>query len=183
MSFGGSETGGCVEVQFTIRNARSEDAARVREIVFSVLSEYGLEPDPGGTDADLDDLEANYAKRSGAFRIAESPQGSVIGCAGLYRLTAEEAELRKMYLLPVARGRGLGKRLLTDLLEEARRLGYRRVVLETASVLTEAIGLYQGAGFRPASRGHLSARCDQGWALRLFPEQDDRRTRRRADGE
>jgi putative acetyltransferase len=138
-----------------------------------VLAEYGLEPDPEGTDADLADLEASYWKNGGVFHVVESPDGVVVGCAGLLRLSAAEAELRKMYLLPAARGRGMGRLLLSRLLADARRLGYQRVVLETASVLTEAIELYRSAGFSPASRDHLSPRCDQAWKLSLLPAEHD----------
>ena len=140
-------------------------------MVYSVLAEYGLAPDPVGTDADLADLEDNYWNRGGVFRLALSPEGSIVGCAGLFRLNSTEAELRKMYLLPAARGRGIGRLLLRHLIADARRLGYRRVVLETASVLTEAIELYRSAGFSPVSRDHLSERCDQAWKLSLLPPE------------
>jgi putative acetyltransferase len=157
---------------FTIRDATGDDSGAVREIVGAVLREYGLAPDPGGTDADLADLDAGYRRQGGVFRVVVSAGGRVVGCGGLFRSSAEEVELRKMYLLPLARGRGLGRRLLGELLGEARRLGARRVVLETASVLEEAIGLYRRAGFRRIARSHLAARCDQAWALDLAPSPD-----------
>ena len=138
-----------------------------------MLGEYGLASDPGGTDSDLADLEGNYWNSGGVFHLVLSPDGSIVGCAGLFRLSPTEAELRKMYLLPVARGRGVGKLLLGRLIADARRLGYRRVVLETASVLTEAIELYRSAGFSPLSRDHLSPRCDQAWELSLPPPESD----------
>jgi putative acetyltransferase len=141
-------------------------------MLYSVLAEYGLAPDPAGTDADLADVEGSYWKNGGVFHVVLSPDGSIIGSAGLFRLNPEEAELRKMYLLPAARGRGIGKRLLGRLIADARCLGYQRVVLETASVLTEAIDLYRSAGFSPVSRGHLSPRCDQAWKLSLLPAGD-----------
>ena len=140
--------------------------------MYSVLAEYGLEPDPDGTDADLADLEGHYWKNGGAFLVVLSPEGAVVGCAGLLRMSPAEAELRKMYLLPAARGHGVGRLLLRRLIADARRLGYRRVVLETTSVLTEAIQLYRSAGFSPMSRDHLSARCDQAWKLSLQPLED-----------
>lgn len=134
-----------------------------------MLGEYRLAPDPDGTDADLADLEGNYWKKGGVFHVVLSPDGSIVGCAGLFQLSSAEVELRKMYLLPAARGRGIGKLLLSRLIADARRLGYQRVVLETASVLTEAIELYRSAGFSPISRDHLSPRCDQAWKLSLLP--------------
>jgi putative acetyltransferase len=155
------------ETDASLREARNSDQEAIRELVYSVLAEYGLAPDPGGTDADLADLEGNYWKSGGVFHVVLSPEGSIVGCGGLFRLSSVAAELRKMYLLPAARGRGIGAGLLRRLLADARRLGYQRVVLETASVLTEAIELYRRAGFSPVSRDHLSSRCDQAWELFL----------------
>jgi putative acetyltransferase len=72
-----------------------------------------------------------------------------------------------MYLFKEARGHGIGGRLLRRALAFARNRGYRRMELETASVLKEAIALYAGAGFHPIERKHLANRCDQAFALDL----------------
>jgi putative acetyltransferase len=141
---------------FTFREATPADRAAIEHVVFTVLAEYGLQGDPGATDADLADIAAHYQARGGVFRVVEGTGAAVLGCGGLYPLGGDEAELRKMYLLPEARGHGLGRRLLDDLLGEARARGFRRVVLETASVLREAIALYTKVGFVPTTRGHLA---------------------------
>ncbi len=153
--------------RFRQRDARRGDEPAVRRIVFAVLGEYGLSPDPAGTDADLVDLLASYADRGGAFRIVEDEQGEIVGCGGLYRLTEAEAEIRKMYLLPSVRGQGIGRALLEDLIAAARRRGYTRVLLETASVLKEAIALYRRFGFVETHRDRLARRCDKAFALDL----------------
>jgi putative acetyltransferase len=72
-----------------------------------------------------------------------------------------------MYLRKEARGQGVGGRLLRRALAYARARGARRMELETASVLKEAIALYAGAGFRPIQRPVLASRCDQIFALDL----------------
>jgi putative acetyltransferase len=149
-----------------IREARAVDSEKVMELVFSVLEEYGLKPDPAGTDADLKDVEAAYLRRGGKFHVLEI-DGAIVGSAGLYPVSRHECELRKMYLHRSLRGRGIGKLLLKTLLSDARRLGFRRVTLETASVLKEAIALYRSFGFREYSPEHLSARCDQAFFLEL----------------
>ncbi|UCD48552.1 MAG: GNAT family N-acetyltransferase [Phycisphaerales bacterium] len=150
-----------------LREATNADCEAVRDLVFTVLAEYGLKPDPGSTDADLSDIEQSYLARGGTFRILESSDGSVIGAYGLYPMEDRACELRKMYLRRECRGQGLGRRLLDDALAEARRLGFRRVVLETASVLKEAIALYERYGFAPYQPDHLSSRCDQAYLLEL----------------
>ena len=78
-----------------------------------------------------------------------------------------------MYLEKPARGHGLGKRMLKDLLDAARRGGFREVWLETNLVLTEAIALYRQHGFEPVESEHLLPRCDQAFLLRL--DGEDRR--------
>jgi putative acetyltransferase len=158
-----------IKAMLSFRNARSEDSAAVRALVERVLSEYSLDFDPADTDADLKDLKNSYECRGGVFHVIEAAGGAIVGCGGLCPISADTVELRKMYLLPEARGRGLGKELLTRLLAEARRLGYKRVILETNSVLKEAIALYRSFGFVPVAREHLACRCDQAWELAIMP--------------
>jgi molybdate transport system substrate-binding protein len=151
-----------------IRGAASRDCADVRDVIQQVLAEYGLSLDPAGVDADLQDIEANYPARGGSFDVAiDGSSGAIAGCCGIYPIDASTCELRKMYVLKDARGYGLGGRLLRRSLAFARGRGFRRVELETASVLKEAIALYAGAGFQPIRRAHLAGRCDQAFALDL----------------
>ncbi len=150
-----------------LRPATNADCEQVRDLVFTVLGEYGLKPDPGCTDVDLDDIEDSYLKRGGVFYVLEEKAGSVIGSYGLYPMDSAACELRKMYVHRDYRGKGLGKGLLEHALAEARRLGFRQVTLETASVLKEAIRLYEAYGFKPYVPTHLSCRCDQAYSLRL----------------
>lgn len=135
--------------------------------MFTVLGEYGLKPDPAGTDADLDDIERSYFARGGTFCVLEDEDGSVVGAYGLYPAQGRTCEMRKMYLRRTHRGRGLGKLLLEDALDSARELGFTTVTLETASVLKEAIALYKRYGFAPCPSDHLAARCDQAYVLHL----------------
>jgi len=148
-----------------IRPARPADAPAVRALVNEVLAEFALAPDPGRTDADLADLPAAYA--GGCFDVLVEPGGGIIGCVGVYRIDAGTCELRKMYLRGEWRGRGLGRRLLEHGLACARRLGFRTVVLETATVLTRAVAMYERHGFRRYYPDHMSSRCNQAWRLQL----------------
>ena len=152
---------------YAIRPARERDSAAVRAIVARVLAEYALECSPGDTDRDLADVRASYFDRGGMFDVVVAPDGAVTGCCGVYPVDDATCELRKMYLLQDARGKGLGSRLLRRALAFARGSGFRRVELETASVLKEALALYARAGFKPIERTHLASRCDQAFALDL----------------
>ena len=148
-----------------IRPATHADGSAVRALVFRILSEYGLPLDPHGTDADLDDIGAAY--RNGRFWVLDDA-GEIVGSCALYPVGGGAVQLRKMYLEPRLRGRGWGRRLLEQALATARADGYERVELETASVLKEAIGLYQRYGFKRVDACTPdSQRCDQSWVLEL----------------
>jgi len=150
-----------------LRPATNADCRLVADLVYSVLAEYHLQPDPECTDADLRDIEQSYFHRGGVFYVLEGQDGSIIGSYGLYPMQPGTCELRKMYLRRDYRGKGHGKRLLEDALASARKLGFQRITLETASVLKEAIRLYESYGFRPYQPDHLSCRCDQALLLDL----------------
>ena len=150
-----------------LRPANNGDCGEIVNLVYGVLREYNLEPDAESTDADLKDIEQSYFERGGTFYVLEEKAGSIIGAYGLYPLDDRTCELRKMYLHSSYRGKGLGKLLLENALSEARQLGFKAVVLETASVLKEAIGLYKSYGFVECRTEHLSSRCDQAYRLEL----------------
>ena len=151
----------------SLRRASNKDREAITGLVYGVLKEYGLKPDPATTDADLADIERSYFVRGGAFFVLEDQNGSIIGVYGLYPLENQTCELRKMYLHKDYRGKGLGKLLLDSALTQARESGFKRVALETASVLTEAIALYESYGFEKYQPDHMSERCDQAYVLEL----------------
>jgi putative acetyltransferase len=160
------------EIMF--RSATNEDAGQIKKIVYGVLEEYGLVPEPGGTDTDLEDIDKNYLQRGGVFEVLEDTGGNMMGTVGLYPMpypidgeTSKTVELRKMYFLPALRGQGWGKKTLTRMIERARELGFERIILETHSSLKEAIGLYKSFGFAESCEGKHSARCDQTFSLEL----------------
>jgi len=144
-----------------IRPASNADVASVTKLIYAVLEEYGLQPDPDDTDADLKDLESNFLNNGGSFDVLMNSSGQIIGTVGILKLKEQECELRKMYLDPEERGKGNGKLLLEYGLHRAKELGYNRVVLETATVLTEAINLYRKYGFKRFEMENPSSRCDQ----------------------
>jgi putative acetyltransferase len=150
-----------------LRPATNADADGVRALVFRVLAEYGLTPDPAATDADLDDIEASYFARGGWFEVWLDKRGAVIGSYGLHPRRAGVCELRKMYLARAWRGRGLGRMMLERALARARALGFGRVELETASVLREATALYRSCGFEPFEPEHMAPRADLALGLDL----------------
>lgn len=149
-----------------IRPATNDDAEAIRRVVFGVLAEYDLTAEHQGVDADLDDVVGHYAARGGLFEVIEE-DGAVVGTVGLFPKGDGVCELRKMYLVPACRGRGWGRMLMDRMLDAARRLGFRRMELETSSKLIEANALYRRYGFAPLTDPHLSIRCDRAYARDL----------------
>jgi putative acetyltransferase len=155
---------------YQIREADNGDIPSVKAVVFTVLQEYGLLPDENGIDSDLNDIETNYPANNGYFGLITNKTGKTVGTFGLYRKSDSDCEIRKMYLLPEARGIGLGKKTIRILIIKALEKGYRNIFLETNSVLKEAIALYEKSGFRKIDSGHLASRCDQAYKLELHGE-------------
>lgn len=147
-----------------LRRATPADSEAALALVRSVLAEYGLCADPAATDADL---AAHYFARGGDFVVLVDDSGRLVGTCGLFPLGNGVVELRKMYLLRTLRGQGQGRRLLDWALTRARELGFRRITLETAAVLKEAIALYERNGFRTDCASLHSCRCDTGYARDL----------------
>ncbi len=150
---------------FSIRPATNADGERIRSFVSEVLREFGFTLDLTRTDVDLNDVEASYAISGGAFQLLLDPSGRLVGTVAVARLDEKRCELRKMYLSKSCRGKGLGKWLLESALQRARRLGFRRIELETASSLSAARQLYESFGFRPFTPDHMSERCDRAYYL------------------
>jgi putative acetyltransferase len=150
-----------------LRVGKNRDGERIQALVFGVLTDYGLRADPEHTDRDLEDIEETYSNAGGVFYVLEDKKGEIVGTLGLCRIDERTCELRKMYLAKGYRRQGLGKMLMEKALAEAKQLGYQKMILETASVLTEAILLYRSYGFRPFESEQLSCRCDQAYYLAL----------------
>jgi GNAT superfamily N-acetyltransferase len=86
------------------------------------------------------------AEGRGGFFIAYLA-GEAVGCGAVRRVEPGVAEIKRMYVAPAARGHGVGRLILNALEDEARRLGARRLLLETGPRQPEAIALYERAGF------------------------------------
>ncbi|MCM3871164.1 MAG: GNAT family N-acetyltransferase [Pyrinomonadaceae bacterium] len=151
----------------TIRRATNNDLEAIVKLVFGVLREFGLEPDPAATDADLQDIEANYLESGGLFEVIEDPDGNLVGSVGIFPIDENTCELRKMYFTPAIRGLGLGGYVLERAVSQAKELGFTRMVLETSSKLLAANRLYIRFGFQPFIADHLARRADQSYSLDL----------------
>lgn len=145
---------------FLIGPAEVAQGPTMQALIVRVLQEYGLTPDPTGTDADVLDINQSYRLLGGEF-FAVWRGDQLIGTMGIVPVNADSCELRKMYLLPEARGFGLGRKLLLLAEQETRRRGFGWLQLETASALTEAIAMYERHGYRAQCGAPHVGRCDR----------------------
>ena len=132
-----------VDVVFATSGSELE-AARM------LIGEYftSLPPDEprGGADEEVRSLPGKYVAPGGALLIARTAREAV-GCVALRPAPGGGGEIKRMYVRPEHRGRGIGKVLLETILEVARARGYAFVVLDTRPDMTAAQRLYASLGF------------------------------------
>jgi GNAT superfamily N-acetyltransferase len=132
------------ELEFRREDLTSSIAAA---LIRALNGELGKRyPEEGANHFRLDRDEV--AEGRGAFLVAYF-NGEPVACGAIRRIDADTGEIKRMYVEPRLRGRGVGRQMLTRLESEGRRLGMKRIVLETGQRQPEALALYAGAGFVP----------------------------------
>lgn len=142
-----------------LRPLEPRDDEAIAAIIRAVMPEFGADG-PGFAihDPEVSAMSRAYLRPGACYWVVTGEMDRVLGGGGIAPLEGGDGatcELRKMYFLPELRGRGMGRALLTELLAQARRLGYRRCYLETLSGMDAAAHLYEQLGFRriPARQG------------------------------
>jgi putative acetyltransferase len=168
-----------VDERLMIRPIRAADDPAVASIIRAVMPEFGAKgPGFAINDPEVDFMTRAYARERAAYFVVADPDDDarVIGGGGIAPLDNGDAtvcELRKMYFLPEARGRGAGAALLARCLDAARGFGYATCYLETLARMEAAQKLYRRFGFQPlcapmGNTGHFS--CDSYYSLALTPK-------------
>lgn len=146
-----------------IRPVEARDVAAVIELVRTTLGEFGIVFGEGAdTDAQLAQLPGSYTAAGGAFFVAVDGE-RVIGTAGVALVEPGLFELRKMYLRPETRGRGVGQLLFDACLAHVRTHGGRRIVLDTTEKMQAAIAFYERNGFIRDDTQRRAPRCSRGY--------------------
>src|SRR5262245_4525494 len=112
----------------TIVPFEEHHAPGVRELIGRVFAEYEMTFDLADYDADLMTIDAKYRDAGGAFWVLEA-DGRVVGTVAIVPLSADEVEIKRVYLDPSLRGRGWGRALMARALTWAQERGYRHVRL------------------------------------------------------
>jgi GNAT superfamily N-acetyltransferase len=120
----------------------SPDARRLTQALHrEQLATYGFADDPAGTPP------GEFDPPHGTFLVASTMGGPAIACCGWCTAGPCTAEFKRLYVVPLARGQGLARRLLEALEQHARHGGKNRVILETGALSHAALGLFTSCGF------------------------------------
>ena len=133
-----------------IRDLEPADNIAIASVIRDTLTEFGANR-PGTVyfDPTTDDLFSLFRKKGSYYQVAMIDD-VIVGGGGIYPsdgLPENTCELVKMYLLPAARGLGLGKKMIAACLENAKQMGYQQVYLETMPELKDALKTYEKFGF------------------------------------
>lgn len=141
------------DTDFSLRPIRPEDNPQVAKIIRTVMTEYGaVGKGYSIEDPEVDGMYEAYNNDRSLFLVLETVDGRLAGCGGVAPLHGGDphtCELKKMYFLSEARGKGQGKKIVSELETAARERGFRYMYLETIAAMKEANGLYNRLGFQP----------------------------------
>ncbi|HEY5718240.1 MAG TPA: GNAT family N-acetyltransferase [Motiliproteus sp.] len=159
--------------RFEIRPISAADAAPLCAIIRQVGREFGAIGEGfGPSDPEVEALHRYYGQDGRSQYWVALLDGHLVGGGGIAPLDAagKTCELKKLFLLPQARGLGIGRQLCQEGLAFAQAVGYRQCYLDTLRSMTAAIALYQQLGFQ-----HLDAPLDTSihggcdvWMLKTF---------------
>ena len=146
-----------------IREAEGgRDLALARELFVEYAASLPIDLCFQGFDEEVASLPGRYAPPSGRLFLAGAP-GEAVGCIALRALdpppealggasAAPVGEVKRLYVRPVARGTGTGRRLAATVVDAARAIGYRTLCLDTMRSMREARALYASLGFATTHR-------------------------------
>ena len=129
-----------------IRAAESKDIPDVRRMLEEYVAWIGLDLAFQEVDAELAGLPGEYAPPKGALFVAPD-RDRLVAMIGLRPFEGAICEMKRLYVRPEARGRGLARQLIAQVLDEARRLGYSEIRLDTLPMMGDAQALYVALGF------------------------------------
>jgi putative acetyltransferase len=122
--------------------------AQVRELFLEYAQSLGFSLCFQNFDQELAGLPGDYAPPEGRLLLAEY-EDQLAGCVALHKLESDVCEMKRLYLRPQFRGKGLGRVLADRIMAEARQIGYRRMLLDTVEpVMKDAVAMYRKLGFK-----------------------------------
>jgi len=122
------------------------DVAAVRALLLEYQASLDVDLAFQGFAGEVFALPGAYAPPSGRLLLAKL-DGAPCGCIALQAIDYATCEMKRLYVRPACRGRGIGRLLIARLLDEARAIGYRTICLDTLPSMTRAAAMYEQLGF------------------------------------
>ena len=130
-----------------LRATTPADIAQARALFLEYAAESKLDLCFQGFEEELATLPGKYAPPGGRLLLAS--EGDITaGCGALRELSEGVSEMKRLFVRPAFRKQGVGRLLAERLIEEARRIGYRSMRLDTLASMRSARALYESLGFR-----------------------------------
>mgnify|MGYP001792228627 CR=1 len=129
--------------EVTTEQEYKEDISLFREYA----QDLGIDLSFQNFEQELQEITVQYARPNGALVVAFNDCKQPLGCVGVRKLEPKICELKRMYIKAEARGKGLGKQLLSKALVIAKELKYEIMRLDTLGTMDAAMGLYKITGF------------------------------------
>lgn len=133
----------------SVRPARADEMDIVRELFLEYSEMLGVDLCFQSFEEELATLPGKYAEPKGVILLGLCDE-KVCGVVAMRPVEDGVCEMKRLYVQPACQKSGLGRRLATEIIEAARKTGYRKMVLDTLPRLEAAIRLYQSLGFREA---------------------------------
>ena len=122
--------------------------AQARELFLEYQKSLGIELCFQNFEQEVANLPGHYTPPDGRLLLAYF-DGQLAGCVALHRWEPGICEMKRLYLRPAFRGRGLGRAIAEGIISEARDIGYQRMRLDTIGpIMKDAVEMYRKLGFR-----------------------------------
>src|SRR5215472_2309185 len=128
----------------------ADDLAATVKLFRAYAASLAIDLSYQGFEAEMAAMPGKYAPPAGELLLARPADGTALGCVGLRPIEPRGCcEMKRLYVAPEGRGRGLGERLVDIIVSATMRLGYREMRLDTLPSMAAAIALYRKFGFEP----------------------------------